>query len=197
MQGEVHDGGTHVSEPTDAELLRRARTDPDAFAEFCSRHVAALDRWFRGRVGAPALAADLTAETVAQALLSLRRFRDESDGSGAPWLFGIAQNLYRQYRRQERVETAARRRLGMPLRDFGGELDVVDERLTAEALTPDLDAAVAELSENQRDAVDLRIVRELPYADVAARLGCSEAVARTHVSRALTSIRKRLQGANP
>src|SRR6266699_3031375 len=100
-----------ATEPSDAELLQRSRSEPDAFAEVCRRHVAGLDRWFRRRVESPAVAADLTAETIAQAWVSMRRFRDEAGGSAAPWLYGIAQNLLRQYRRRERVATAARRRL--------------------------------------------------------------------------------------
>ena len=61
-------------------------------------------------------ALDLTAETFAQAWHASRRFKDMADGSGAPWLFGIARNLVRQYHKHNRIETAARRAARPPAR---------------------------------------------------------------------------------
>ena len=50
-----------------------ARRDAEAFAELYRRHVRAIHGWFHGRAPAP-IAVELTAETFAQAALSLRRF---------------------------------------------------------------------------------------------------------------------------
>ena len=54
-----------------------------------------------------------------------------------------------------------------------------------------LDAVLAELQDDQREALRLRVVCELEYATVAQRLGVSEATARARVSRGL----RRLAGA--
>lgn len=81
---------------TDAELIRAARTDPAAFAELYRRHAGTIDRYLRSRADSGA-ASELVAETFAQAALSLRRFRDERQGSALPWLYGIAANLVRTY----------------------------------------------------------------------------------------------------
>ena len=51
---------------SDAELIRRARKDPDAFSELYVRHHAQLYRWFRSRLP-EAEASELTAEVFAQA----------------------------------------------------------------------------------------------------------------------------------
>ena len=51
---------------SDAQLIREARDNPDAFAELYLRHRAALYRWLRKRASEP-VAAELTAETFAQA----------------------------------------------------------------------------------------------------------------------------------
>ena len=97
---------------TDADLLADARTDPLAFREFYDRYAAWVHSWFSRQTGSDTAALDLTAETFAQAWHSSRRFRDMADGSGAPWLFGIARNLLRQYHKHNRIESAARERLG-------------------------------------------------------------------------------------
>src|SRR6476619_6967595 len=115
---------------SDAQLIREARKDPDAFAALYLRHRAALYRWLHKRASEP-VAAELTAETFAQAALGLRRFRDEAGGSAAPWLFGIAKNLLRRYYETKRIETRARTRLGMPMRTYDLDLDELSDRADA------------------------------------------------------------------
>jgi RNA polymerase sigma factor (sigma-70 family) len=46
-------------------------------------------------------------------------------------------------------------------------------------------AAFGELSDDQRDALRLRVIDERPYCEVARMLGISEQTARARVSRAL------------
>ena len=53
------------------------------------------------------------------------------------------------------------------------------------------------LAPTQRSAVELRVVRELPYPDVADRLGISEQAARARVSRALRALGSALDGLAP
>lgn len=179
---------------TDAQLIHEARNDPDAFAELYRRHVASVHRWFRARTP-ESIALDLTAETFAQAALSLRRFRDQSAGSAAPWLYGIARNLLGRYAEQERVETRARRRLGVSV-SFDDDLERVDESDRATRLRPTLASALATLPATQRDAVRLRVVAELPYDEVARELGCTTLAARLRVLRGLGSLSRALKGAD-
>lgn len=164
---------------SDAELLRR--NEGAAFAELYRRHVAAVYEWTQARLAWAA--GDLTAETFAQAWLSRRRFRDQRDGSARPWLLGIARNVYRSSLQRQQVETRARSRLGLPL-DVAAEdgYENVDDRLSART---ELQSAVERLPEHERQAVELRVVDELPYAVVAERLGIQPAAARLRVSRAL------------
>ena len=170
-----------MTDRTDAELIHAAGSDAAAFAELYRRHVSAVHSWFRRRL--EWAASDLTAEAFAQAWLSRRSFRDEADGSGLPWLLGIARNVARESARRNEVETRARRRLGLPA-DLAPEdgYTAVEERLSPRsALVEALDT----LPEHERQALELRVVDELPYPDVAARLGVRPAAARLRVSRAL------------
>jgi RNA polymerase sigma-70 factor (ECF subfamily) len=177
---------------TDAQLIQEARNDPDAFAELYGRHATAIHRWFRAR--APeSIAVELTAETFAQAALSLRRFRDLAAGSAGPWLYGIARNLLGRYAERERVETRARERLGVPIPTHD-DLERVHERERATRLRPALAAALATLPAGQRDAVRLRVVADLPYEQIARELGCSPLAARLRVLRALGSLKRALKG---
>jgi RNA polymerase sigma factor (sigma-70 family) len=178
---------------TDAQLIRDARTGPDALGELYSRHARTIHRWLLGRTP-ERIAVELTAETFAQAALSLRRFRDEANGSAAPWLFGIARNLLRKYLQHERVETNARSKLGMP-ESYELDLDAAVERVDAGRLAPALRSALAALPNGQRDALELRVVEGRSYEEVAASLGCTEVAARLRVLRARTSLLRILKGA--
>jgi RNA polymerase sigma-70 factor (ECF subfamily) len=181
---------------TDAELIEAARRDPAAFRELYERYATWMRAWFLRHTSSDAAALDLTAETFAQAWNASRRFRDEAGGSAAPWLFGIARNLLRQYHKHNRIETAARARLGIPLAFAECEdYERVDEQDEVVALGPRLRSAVSALPSEQRRALQLRVVHELPYEEVAGRLGCSQNAARLRVSRALRALTSEMRGA--
>ena len=171
--------GQHA-EATDAQLIRAG--DGAAFAELYRRHVAAVHSWLARRAPSAGAAADLAAETFAEAWLSRRRFRDQGHGTARPWLLGIAGNVARRSARRDRVETRARAKLGLPL-DLAAEdgYERVDERLSR----PAAPATLASLPDHERLAVELRVLDGLPYRDVAHHLNIEPAAARLRVSRAL------------
>ena len=76
-----------------------------------------------------------------------------------------------------------RERLGLPL-DLAREdgYSEVEERLSPR-LT--LERSLGSLPRHEREAVELRVLDELPYAQVAKRLAIRPAAARLRVSRAL------------
>jgi RNA polymerase sigma-70 factor (ECF subfamily) len=175
------DSGRARDTRSDAVLLRAASVDPAAFSEVYARHVEAVYAWLRRRI--EWAASDLTAETFARAWLIRDRFRDERDGSALPWLLGIAAKLLADAARYDRIETRARKRLGLPL-DLGADdgYTEVEQRLSPRlALRRQLES----LAPHERDALELRIVQELPYSEVASRLAIRPAAARLRVSRAL------------
>jgi RNA polymerase sigma-70 factor (ECF subfamily) len=177
MQGELSEG-------SDADLIRAAESDAAAFGALYERHALRVHSWCQRRL--EWAASDLTAETFAQAWLSRGRFRDDHGGSALPWLLGIARNVLRETIRRDRVETRARERLGLPL-DLAAEegYAVVEERLSPRRT---LATAVDQLSDHEREALELRIVDELSYDEVAERLAIRPAAARLRVSRALRRI---------
>lgn len=174
MQGES-------SEASDADLIRAAKSSPVAFGTLYERRARDVYSWCRRRL--EWAASDLTAETFAQAWLSRDRFRDEHGGSALPWLLGIAQNVLRETARHDRVETRARERLGLPL-DLAAEdgYAAVDDRLSPRIA---LATALDQLPMHEREALELRVIGELPYDQVAERLDIKPAAARLRVSRAL------------
>jgi RNA polymerase sigma-70 factor (ECF subfamily) len=181
---------------TDALLLRESRGRPDAFVEVCERHAADLAGWLRREVGADA-ADDLLAETFARAWFHRRRFRDLGSGSAGPWLQGIAQNVVREYRRHGAIEARAVRRLGIALPGAADATDDGEEQLAAASAYGELGPAVEALPADQREALELRVVDDLDYAEIGNRLHIATATARTRVHRALKVLRARTERSLP
>ena len=174
--------------PSDAQLLDAG--DADSFALLYDRHVGALFAWARSRVGDHA--ADLTAEVFARAWLCRATFRDQAGGSAAPWLYGIAHNVLRDSLRRRRVEDRARVRLGLPRTVAPDpEYEAVEGRLS---LPEAALRAISALPERERELLDLRIVQERSYMDIAKRLRCTPQAARLRVSRTLQRLNLALGG---
>lgn len=146
-------------------------------------------RYFFRRTGSADVAADLTAETFASALGSLGSY-DSAKGSPEQWLFGIASNQLARYLRRRRVDSSARKRLGM---SPGVDLDSVsreriEDLVDLQEAVGKLEAALEGLSPKVAQAVKLRVGLELSYAEVAAELEISETAARARVSRGLSQL---------
>ncbi|HEX7290984.1 MAG TPA: RNA polymerase sigma factor [Conexibacter sp.] len=169
--------------------LRRAIRDPSAFVRFYEAHADGVLAFLARRTFDVEVARDLMAETFAQAYRGRRRFRGGSDAEAAAWLYAIARHLLSGYVRSGIVERKATERLGIAV----PELEDDDyERVVQLAGLTELRAVVADAFErlrpDQREAVRLRVVDELSYADVAARLAVSEPTARARVSRGLRQL---------
>jgi RNA polymerase sigma factor (sigma-70 family) len=171
---------------TDAALLRRARRDPDAFVEVCRRHSDELAAWLGGELRDDGIAAELLAETLSEAWFSRGRFRDPGDGNAGPWLFGIARNLVRRLYRDRAIDRRARERLRLPVPDE--DAAAVLDRVAAAQERISLD----DLPDDQRRAVELRVLEDLDYAEIGERLQITPEGARTRVFRALGALRTQI-----
>jgi RNA polymerase sigma factor (sigma-70 family) len=178
-------------EPTDVELLRRADTDADAFRAFYQRYALPLTLWMERQVGRREVALDLVAETFAQALAGLPRYRAETGETAAPWLYAIAANLLRRYWSERAIETRHRAQLGIleGTRFSGDPAPEAVERLDAEAVAGKLRGALDALPAVYREAVELRVLGGLSYREVADRMTSSDTTARVRVHRGLRALR--------
>src|SRR5690348_980445 len=188
---QVQDVRRDFERASDAELLRAGTAD--GFEEVYDRHAAQVFAWSRARVGEHA--ADLTAEVFARAWLARGRFRHESEVSALPWLFGIARNVLRESLRKRRIEDDARSRLGMP-RLLAGDaaLDAIQDH---RSLSESERRALTSLPERDRELLQLRVIEERPYRDIAVRLRCTPQAARHRVSRLLRQLQCTLGGQQP
>jgi RNA polymerase sigma-70 factor (ECF subfamily) len=140
------------------------------------------------------VALDIVGEAFARAFEHRARFKGDWESSGRAWVSGIADNLVRDYFRSGAIERRAMEKLGVE-RQFVSDEDVrrIESLAGTAALRDHLAAALSGLSEENRQAVELRVVDELGYDAVAESLGISATAARARVSRGLRELRELLE----
>lgn len=166
----------------------------EEFIRLYKRDAESVLLFFTRRTLDAELGLDLMAETFAQAWRGWSRVRTDSPEEVRAWLFTIARRQLSRALRRGRVERDALRRLGLSVPLLGADEIAEIERAAGIAeLRSELVGGLSELSEEQREAVRLRVVEEPSYAEVAMRLGVNEAAARARVSRGLRALATNLE----
>jgi RNA polymerase sigma factor (sigma-70 family) len=181
----ISDAGLMVI--SDGPIIGTSLRDPEAFAKLFDRHWARIFVFCVSRAGSAG--EDIAAETFKVAFDRRERF-DPSYGDARPWLFGIATNLLRHhFRSGQRAKRAGTRILALlPQHAAMG----AGEEFEARTLTPELSAALANLSEEERDALLLLAWADLNYAEIARALDIPIGTVRSRIHRARNRVRAHL-----
>jgi RNA polymerase sigma factor (sigma-70 family) len=176
-----------------SSLLAESRQDPDAFAAFYDAYAERILLFLVRRVLDVDTAFDLLSETFATALERRHQFRGSSAEEEQGWLYSIARSELSHFWRDGKVERIALARLGVGVPALSDpEIERIEQLAGINDLVPALQDAMASLPEDQRRAVELRVVEEHGYSEVATILGVSEQTARARVSRGLRALAQRL-----
>lgn len=161
--------------------------DPVHFAVVFDRHFDPVHRFVDGRLGSDA--ADTLAGEVFRIAFERRDRYDMARPSCLPWLYGIANKLVlKEYRRRGRhLRAVGRLRPEVASHDVTGEIDA---RVDAHAAWPGVAAALAQLSEVERDVLLLVAWEDLTYDEVAATLEIPIGTVRSRLHRARNRVRE-------
>jgi len=167
---------------------------PDAFIALYERDAEAVLAFLTRRTLDVEVALDLTAESFAQAWRGWSGVRTDSPEEVRAWLFTIVRRQLGHYLRRGHVERRALRRMGVMLPTLHeDEIGEIERAAGLSAVRSALGAELQKLSDRQRQAVQLRVVDELPYEEVARRLGITEPTARARVLRGLRALAAALE----
>ena len=180
------------SPESDAALVGRARAgDGTAFESLVRRHLKAAYAVALARVGEPADAEDVVQDSFVMALQKLDACRSP-ERFGA-WLLEIVRNRAHNDRRYRAVRST------LPLSETTPARQRTDpERETERAeIKEHLLAALATLTELQREVILLFDFEGWAHREIAEKLGISEVSARVHLSKARRALRGSLGMYNP
>lgn len=158
----------------------------DQFEQLYADHAEGLLGFLVYRTGDRGLAEEILADTFERVLRSRTRFNPKR-GSAKTWIYSIALNRLRDLGRRREAERRALDRGGAGEPGVGrDEVARVEERSTVAA-------ALAELGEEEREAVSLRYGADLSVAEVAATLGVKVSTAEGRIYRGLRNLRDLLE----
>lgn len=174
---------------SDEELARAARDGKHSFLLLYERHVQRVQRYVFSQVTHRAEVEDLVSTIFFRALTKIDTFQPER-GSFTTWLFAIARHAVQDHRRL----TMGRRLLPLESAAELEEPQAGPETLAVrherrDAVRRAFDACTPE----QRDALALRYLAELSFAEVAGALGKTEPAAKMLVRRGLEALRQELE----
>jgi len=173
----------------ESSLIQRAKGgDPTAFPEIYAGHQPPTIRSISYRVGSVTTAEDLTSEVFVRLLERIDTFTCR----GRPllaWLYTIARNLLTDHLRQAGSTTPL-----PPHEQLEAEGDdpthIVEQGLAQRWLA----AALAHLTEDQRQVIILKFVEEFSNAEAAQILDKSVGAVKSLQHRALIALRRILEG---
>ena len=178
-----------MSSTSDAEVIGRSLSEPEAFGVIYDRHAATLLRFLGRRAGAE-VGEGLLGELFRIAFERRKTF-DASRASALPWLYGIGSNLLMKHRRGEarRLRASAR---------MAADHDTADRRTSAAArdahlLFPRVADAIEALPDGEREALLLFAWEELSYQSVAEALELPIGTVRSRLNRARAHLRELLE----
>ena len=177
-----------MQEKTDAQLLRdyAEHRNEAAFRELVTRHADVVYASALRQVSSPDLAHDIAQSVftdLARKAPTARRQPDRRTPRSLGWLYRSTRFLALKQLRDDR-RRQARERQAMENFDPASETAPEWERVQ-----PVLDEAMADLSDEDRDALLLRFFKNHDFRAIGAALGVSDDAAQKRVSRALERLR--------
>jgi RNA polymerase sigma factor (sigma-70 family) len=164
-------------------LRRRRDVNSPTFAAVAEDCLDEVHRYLLVLTADPALADDLTAATFEKALRTWRRY-DPTRAEPVAWLCAIARSTALDHFRTEK------RRKRREERYAADQPESTSTHLLG--LSPELEAAMADLTAADREVLALRIVLELDAEAAARVLGVSRSACSMRLARALTKLEERM-----
>jgi RNA polymerase sigma-70 factor (ECF subfamily) len=160
--------------------------DPWAFGLIFDQYHEAIYRFIASRVQRPSDAEDLTQLVFVKALEALPRYESRGVPFGG-WLFRLARNAVIDHIRTRHEHSELDSLIEAPHGQAGpDEIAVVRQELDA------VGAALAGLTDEQREAIDLRFFAGLSARETAEAMGKQEGTVRGLQFRAIASLRRQL-----
>jgi RNA polymerase sigma-70 factor (ECF subfamily) len=154
-----------------------------------------LLRYFDQRCPAGQEPTDLAADTFADALRGRARFRGHTEAEAESWIWAIARTQLKMALRRRRVEAAATARASRQHPSASeDEARRIDDQLDAQASTRALADALGQLSREERQIIQMHVLEERPYPEIARALAMRDETARARGSRAVRKLARRVGG---
>lgn len=167
-------------------LVARAKEDPQAFGALYDMYVGRIYAYIYRQSRDDAQTQDVVATTFEKALRNIQRYEWQGK-SFCAWLYRIARNEFIQQHRKQRVWGVLLK--NQPATEGRGPETAVQHH----ERRSELQHALAQLNDRDREIITLRFYEELSSEEVAEILDCSVDNVYVRLHRALKRLRKQVE----
>lgn len=178
----MHD---RVEETDEALLARVAGGDRDAFARLFAAYAGKVKGYLL-RLGAPGAVAEDLAQDAMVAIWRRAASFDAAKAKASTWIFVIARNAWIDKLRREKTELAYR---AVTIVNEASEDEAPDDASVRGQTEEQVAAAMATLSEEQRQVVRLSFFEDQPHSEIAERLSLPLGTVKSRLRLALIKLR--------
>ena len=176
---------------SDGALIEAVKKgDKNAAAWLYHRHVDRVNRICYRIVLDPSHVQDCVQEVWLKVFRNIERF--QCNKSFAGWLNTVTANTaidyYRKWIKHENHIGSDEMKVVVTDENHG------EQKLDGELVEQRIREALEKVSANQRAAFILRYFEDMPIAEIAETIGCTDGAVRTHIRRALLALRAKLAG---
>lgn len=181
-----------MAQASDSELVERIKQgDEKAMEELLKRHEARVYRFGLRMCGNEDAARDVLQETLLAAFRNLPTFRGDSQIS--TWLYQIARSFCIKQRRRREGEPATLESVESPeVKQVAGEEPESDSKTHAKEVGTLIQAAIATLQPDHREALVLRDVEGLSAEEAADVVGIEVGALKSRLHRARLALKQQL-----
>jgi RNA polymerase sigma-70 factor, ECF subfamily len=169
----------------DALLLRIAQGDRAAFAALFGAYAGKVKSYLL-RLGAPRAAAEDLAQDAMLSVWRRAASFDPVKAKASTWIFVIARNAWIDRLRREKVELAYRE--ASPASEESDD-EAPDEAAVRAQTEQQVEAALAMLSEEQRQVVRLSFFEDRPHSEIAEKLSLPLGTVKSRLRLALIKLK--------
>jgi RNA polymerase sigma-70 factor (ECF subfamily) len=182
----------------DRQLVARAqRGDKRAFGLLVEKYQRKLARLLSRFVRDPAEVEDVTQEAFIKAYRALPAFR--GDSAFYTWLYRIGINTAKNYlmsmgrRAPTSTEVEAEEAEGLEEGEQLRDINTPESVVLSQEIAATVNAAIEQLPEELRTAIQLREIEGMSYEDIARVMECPIGTVRSRIFRAREAIAERLK----
>ncbi|MDH7490143.1 MAG: sigma-70 family RNA polymerase sigma factor [Anaerolineae bacterium] len=183
--GQPENQGEQAEAVSDACLIERAKTDPEAFGILYERYVDRIYSYVYYRTGNHADAEDLTAKTFYRAMQHIRHYQERGLPFSA-WLYRIAHNLVANWHRDRSKRQVVSLDELHSLTVGEGPERAAERRERTETLL----RVIRNLPPERQELLILKFVEHLSNAEIGKIMGRSEGAIKSLYHRTLLSLRE-------
>lgn len=183
-----------MSESEELYIIRAQAGDSACFGHLYDRYIAQIHRFIALKVGTRQEAEDLTHEVFVSAWQKLPNYKPQGYPFSS-WLYRIARNRVIDYYRTKKPQVSIDEQIAIDEAGLGIEGDTSDEFDKGLSMAS-IQRALAQLSGDQREVMQLRFLDDLSPAEIAQVMGKREGAVRILQHRAIQKLKTILEPEN-